>query len=90
MGSAMPTVDYAPVIRAEIEREIERLKRDLVSRGWVPAPTHATVGSIIALHKGERVIQEGEVMAGLPVSIDAAFPRTITVYNRDSKKQSIW
>ena len=98
MGSAMPTVDYAPVIRAEIEREIERLKRDLEAK-HNPRATRATVGYLRVMHRGEQLVQDGEMLAGLPVTIDRAYLGTIAVYNAyyddsdsndSNKRESTW
>lgn len=86
-----PIVDYAPAIRAELEREIGQLKEKMEGNGQVwfgdniyseddVKADRASVGYLINLHHGIPVIYEGEVLAGLPVSIDSEHPRAVRVF----------
>ena len=90
-----PAVDYVPVIRAELERGLLKLKAAFDST--IHTPTRATVGYLIAAHKGRPVITEDDELAGLPVTLDLLCPRTLTVYGRDpnrysteSKREVVW
>lgn len=85
-----PLPDYSATIRAQIEREVEGLKRafghghqrwestNLWSVDDVEAQ-YVEVGSLINLHHGQPVLSPGDTVAGLPVRINSVYPRSIAV-----------
>ena len=86
-----PLPDYSSTIRAEIEREVEDLKRAIGhghqrwlggGGGWSTDYIQAQyvgVGSLINLHHGRPVLSAGDMVAGLPVRINTLWPRSIAV-----------
>lgn len=68
-------MDHVPVIRAQIARDIAALKREFRSA----EPEYVTVGYLIATHRGQDIVKEGELIEGLPVRIDRVQMRTLSV-----------
>lgn len=92
-ANAEPTIDHSAAIRSEVEadvrRLIERCNADI--RGWwnegerllngaSPGPRYLKLGYTVAMHRGQDLYRDGDVVAGLRVSIDRHANRSITVY----------
>ncbi len=89
----MPTdtlTDYTAVIRAQIERDVAKLRFHMERNGQRHHPDgswseddvvaqYVEIGYLINLHHGQAMFKEGDMVAGLPVSIDGTCPRTIRV-----------
>ena len=77
---AAQTVDYAPIIRADLEREVGRLIDRLRTRA-----TDIEIGHLVGLHKGYSVLGEQPwVIAGLPVRrnlVGDFNPHAVRVYD---------
>ena len=75
--STMPTdtlTYYATTILAQIGREVENLKQQLGYR-----PQYIELGYLVNTHHGYPLLEQGDLVAGVPVRIDRANPRTIRV-----------
>lgn len=69
-----PLPDYTATIRAQIEREVAGLARDLPHK-----PQYVEVGYLLNAHHGKALFESGDTVAGVPVRIDRSLPRTIRV-----------
>ncbi len=58
------TTDYAPIIRAEIERDVARLRDRVTNDSFVPREVE--IGYLVPLHRGRSVLPESTV-AGLTI-----------------------
>lgn len=80
-------VDYSPTIRAEIEREVERLKTRLENvedfdGDWVRVGVvaqYVEMGHLVNTHHGKILYSEGDLICGLPVRLGRCLSRTIRV-----------
>ncbi len=84
-----PLPDYSSTIRAQLEREVQGLRFAMEREGnyidhyeWPlddVVAQYVRVGYLNALHHGQSVINEGDMLGGLPVRIDRYNSRTISV-----------
>ncbi len=79
--------NYAPVIRAQIERDVARLKRSLEDSRFSPdvepvesiRAEYVELGYLLNTHHGQAIYAEGDLICGLPVRLGKVPPRTISV-----------
>ena len=82
--------DYSAVIRAQIEKDVARLRFRMERNGQQHHPDgswseddvvaqYVEIGYLINLHHGQALFKEGDMVAGLPISLDGTHPRTIRV-----------
>lgn len=65
--------DYSPTIRAEIEREVARVREDRPYARWV------RLGYLTNSHRGRFLYEEGSSVGGLPLFIDRNDPHMFGV-----------
>lgn len=76
--------DYSATIRVQIENDVRRLKwilegkRQADQEDYVNAQ-YVELGYLVNSHHGERLFNEGDLICGIPVSLDGTNGRTIRV-----------
>lgn len=90
---AAPAIGHSVAIRAEIEADVRALIERCYAQedvwraeGWEipadrdgPTPRYLSIGYTIAMHRGRDLYREGDLIAGLPVTISRRANRSITV-----------
>lgn len=69
-----PLPDYSSTIRAQIEREVAALQRELRHKAQ-----YVELGYLVNTHHGKALFETGDRVGGLPMRIDRTLPRTIRV-----------
>jgi hypothetical protein len=73
-----PTPDYPAIIRDQISREVENLKRRFKANHGM-SPAYVELGKMVALHHGHLVLDPNEPIGGLPVVIGQGRFHSISV-----------
>lgn len=85
-----PTVDYGATIRAELERDVEKLLRRVNLTAPSNAAKRVVVGYTAAMHRGRDVVKTGDMLAGLPVVVSREANREVSVVARTRARNGAW
>lgn len=82
-------IDFSAQIKAQIEREVRKLKERLEARyysGNLVKAEYVLLGYTLYLHRGKELYQSGETIGGLPVRIDRSESRSILVCSNEGNE----
>lgn len=71
-------MDYVPIIREQIIRDVRKLRTEQ-SSSCGSNPAYVSLGYLLNSHKGYPVFQEGEIIDGLAVKITSQRDQLFTI-----------